>query len=96
MGRPSDKLRSAQRRGKRERVRVKKSETHGVRSSVSQSVAGAGTVHITYGRKKAKRVYAFLARRSWGIASLPWEYGVVSADTNYSPSVGEPVKRESE
>lgn len=96
MGRPSNKLRSAQRRGKRERVRVKKSETHGVRSSVSQHVAGAGTVHITYGRKKEARVYAFLARRSSEIASLPGEYGVISVDTNYSPSVGEPVKRESE
>jgi hypothetical protein len=96
MGRPSDKRRSAQRRGKRQRARVKNSGSHGVRNRVTQHVAGAGTVDITYGRKKAKRVYAFLARRSEEIASLPGEYGVTSVDTILSPSVGEPVKRESE
>ena len=62
MGRPSDRLRSARRRGKRQRARVKKSELHGRKSRVISTVAGAGTVDITYGRKKMKRVFAFLNR----------------------------------
>ena len=96
MGRPSNHRYSARRLGKRQRARVKKSATHGVRNRVVQTVAGAGTVDITYGRKKAIRVYAFLARRSSEVASLPGEYGVVSVDTIHCPSDGEPVKRESE
>ena len=57
MGRPSDKLRSAQRPGQRQRARVKKHR----RTIVYASVPGAGTsVRIKYGQKKARRVFAWL------------------------------------
>lgn len=74
MGRPSDKKRSAQRPGKRERARVKN-----FRGGVSRHVPGVGIVHVKYGRKKAKRVTTWLCR-----------------DLIASPSIGEPVKSESQ
>lgn len=52
MGRPSDKKRSARRPGKRERARVKNA-----RPQFWTTVAGVGTVHVRYGRKKSKRFH---------------------------------------
>jgi len=58
MGRPSDKKRSALRLGKRERARVK---TRGGRES-SGYVGGVAEYHITAGRKKHRKVSAFVNR----------------------------------
>ena len=57
MGKPSDKKRSARRPGKRERMRVKN-----FRPSVRRFVPGSDFVHVKYGRKKARRVHAWLCR----------------------------------
>jgi hypothetical protein len=51
MGRRAQKIRSAQRPGKRERARVKN-----FRGSTWTFVAGAGHIHVKYGRKKSHRV----------------------------------------
>lgn len=58
MGCRSDRIRSAQRPGKRERARVKRL----TKSQVWSHVPGVGTVHVKYGRKKARRVHAWLAQ----------------------------------
>lgn len=69
MGRPSEKIRSAQRPGKRQRARLKN-----FRPCVYHGVSG-GTICVKYGRKKTPRVMSWIMR---------------------SPSIGEPVKSESE
>lgn len=58
MGRPSGRLRSARRPGRRERARVKKQRRH----SCWASVGGAGTFHVKAGRKKYGRVCRFAER----------------------------------
>ena len=52
MGRPSDRRRSAQRPGKRERARAKKER----RSAIFVRVPGAGHVLVKAGRKKFRRL----------------------------------------
>ena len=58
MGRPSDKKRSAQRPGQRERKRVKRSR----RGQLWASVTGVWDFHAKVGRKKWHRVYVALNR----------------------------------
>lgn len=58
MGRPSDKKRSAQRPGQRERKRVKRAR----RGSLWTHVTGVGEVHAKVGRKKQHRLYVWLNR----------------------------------
>ena len=60
MGSPSDRTRSAQRPGKRERARAKKRR----RGSHTVYVGGAGTYSLTAGRKHLKR----FGRWTWSIA----------------------------
>ena len=60
MGRPSDKRHSAQRPGRRERARVKKSSRP--RGRVWASVGGAGTYEVKAGRKKRHKVVAHCDR----------------------------------
>ncbi len=83
MGRPSNKLRSARRPGKRERARVKTGLDHGRgKSSIEVwgvSGLGGGIFSAEYGRKKARRVYGFIRKLESGEAHLG----------------GEPVKPES-
>jgi len=53
MGKPSDRKKSAQRPGKRERALVKRHH----RSSVVMIVPGEETIHAQYGRKKWDRFW---------------------------------------
>lgn len=80
MGRPSDKLRSARRPGKRERMRVKKKRrgwsSHSL-SSRESSVLGADWLTSRYGRKKGGKVMRWL----------------VDLRHPPTPSSGEPVPR---
>lgn len=62
MGRKSDKQRSAQRPGRRERARVKKQRQG--RSQAIVFVPGAGTIHVKFGRKKMDRFFrAYLSHQ---------------------------------
>lgn len=58
MGKPSDKRHSARRLGKRERERVKRHK----RGQTSLYVCGAPEAHVKAGRKKDRKVYAFVRR----------------------------------
>jgi hypothetical protein len=62
MGRPSSHKRSARRRGKRERMRVKKRRRSGSShfAAVYQAVLGADFVHVKAGRKKAGKIMSWL------------------------------------
>jgi len=67
MGKPSAKRRSARRPGKSERARVKKHR----RGSTFCYVRSAGTsMKFVYGRKKFRRVHAFLKRDETGLSIL--------------------------
>ena len=76
MGRPADRIKSARRPGKRERARVKS-----FRSSVWTTAPSGETIHVKYGRKKARRICGWLNKL--------WD------ERRASASIGEPVKHES-
>jgi hypothetical protein len=82
MGRPSCKLRSAQRPGKRERARVKK-HRRGVSFGSSPQ---AGTYTLKAGRKKWNEFHRS-KRNPFGAFATDWENNTIA------PSCGEPIPK---
>lgn len=76
MGKPSNKMRKAQRPGRNERARVKKH--YKAEACFINRVAGAGTVHIKAGRKKFDKSYRAVSRLAGdsitpnAIVSIQW------------------------
>ena len=83
MGRPSDKIRSAQRPGKRERARVKKHR----RSASFSHVPGAGTCTLKAGRKKWAEFHRSKHNPFGNLFAVDWQNG------NIAPSDGEPISK---
>jgi hypothetical protein len=87
LGKPSNKIRKAQRPGRNERARVKKH--YRVEVCLINHVAGAGTVHIKAGRKKFDRAYRAVSRLSGesltpnAIVSIQWPACRIGTHTKF-------------